>query len=362
MSEDLSAYEDADSIARLEANNRKLIDALAKANTRAADLGAAVRDAIEQCLPLLNHDQPPIATPPKDRRRKGNEHAIHWFSDWQFEKVTRTYNRDVCEERIHRYLDTSLEIVDIQRQDHPVRHGHVWLTGDMIEGEDIFPSQVHLIGAGNFRQLFTCARLLTDAIIRLEENYETLEVWAVCGNHGWLGGGPRRGRNPETNFDRILYNIVAQNLRERGSKARFHIPDPVNERSWYLVAEAGNYRCLLIHGDQVKGQLGFPWYGFGKKVQGWANGAIPEKFTDVAAGHWHQAASFPLNFITVRVSGSPESDNQYAQENLAAAGRPSQWLLFAHPEKGEITAEYRVWLDQPGMQPVPVIAGPWEMP
>jgi len=30
---------------------------------------------------------------------------------------------------------------------------------------------------------------------------------------------------------------------------------------------------------------------------------------------------------------------------LAAAGRPSQSLVFVHPEKGIVTAEYNCWLD-----------------
>jgi hypothetical protein len=45
------------------------------------------------------------------------------------------------------------------------------------------------------------------------------------------------------------------------------------------------------------------------------------------------------------VNGSTESDNTYAQEQLASSGRPSQWLYFVEPTRGRVTAEYCVYLD-----------------
>jgi hypothetical protein len=52
-----------------------------------------------------------------------------------------------------------------------------------------------------------------------------------------------------------------------------------------------------------------------------------------------------FNTVQMRISGSPESTNTYAVERLAAVGRPSQPLMFVHPEKGIVTAEYNCWLD-----------------
>jgi len=65
----------------------------------------------------------------------------------------------------------------------------------------------------------------------------------------------------------------------------------------------------------------------------------------VALGHWHTPTRVTLNRITARVNGSTESDNTYALENLAASGRPAQWLFFVDPERGRATAEYLVQLD-----------------
>ena len=45
------------------------------------------------------------------------------------------------------------------------------------------------------------------------------------------------------------------------------------------------------------------------------------------------------------VTGSPESDNQYAKSFIAAVGKPSQRLMFVDPNKGRVTSEYVCWLD-----------------
>jgi hypothetical protein len=46
------------------------------------------------------------------------------------------------------------------------------------------------------------------------------------------------------------------------------------------------------------------------------------------------------------VTGSPESDNEYAKEFVAASSQPSQRLHFVDPVKGRVTAQYIVWLDK----------------
>jgi hypothetical protein len=117
-----------------------------------------------------------------------------------------------------------------------------------------------------------------------------------------------------------------------------------NERRWYAVDRIGEKGYLLFHGNQVKSLRGLPFRGLIDKVAGWRLGGIPESFDYALAGHWHNPATIQAHNITLFVSGSPESDNTFASEVLAAQGRPSQLLLFAHPKRG-VTSEYRIYLD-----------------
>jgi len=51
------------------------------------------------------------------------------------------------------------------------------------------------------------------------------------------------------------------------------------------------------------------------------------------------------NGSQIFITGSPESENVYAKEFMAATGHPSQRLHFVDPEKGRVTASYLIWLD-----------------
>lgn len=318
----------------------RALRALEKAKASRQDLVDAVYRAAADAMAAL--DIPPVPVPKSDRR-KGGEVAVAMLSDWQLGKSTPTYDTSTCEQRVNQYADKVLELAAIQRADHPVRTLHVWLLGDLIEGELIFPGQAHRIDASLFRQVTVDGpRILSGFLRRMLSDFDSVHVTSVDGNHGAIGGPYRREMHPESNADRMLYQIVRE-LLSGEARLTWSMSDPNGERNWYAIDTIGNYSAMLLHGDQIRGGFaGMPWYGFYKKVLGWRQ--IIGPFTEVAAGHWHQPAAFPLNEVIVRVNGSTESDNTYALENLAAAGRPCQWLHFVHPERGETTAEYRVWL------------------
>lgn len=289
----------------------------------------------------------PVPPPPKvGASKKTAEMVIPVISDWQLAKITPTYSSDVCEQRVELYAEKVLELAAIQRADHPVKECRVWILGDIVEGELIFPGQSHLIDASLYRQVTVDGpRILGNFLRRMLSAFDKVHVTAVIGNHGALGGRSRRDYDPETNADRMLYRIVQQLLAGE-SRLTWTIPEGQHDRNWYAVDQIGEKSALLFHGDQIRGGFaGMPWYGYLKKVLGWNAGAVEEHFDYAVSGHWHQPTSFVLNNKLVYVNGSTESTNTYAMEQLAAVGRPCQWLFFAHPQRG-ITAEYRVWLDQ----------------
>jgi hypothetical protein len=340
----MSLVDEAASLERdtdLRKANLDLLRKLEKANASKEELvGAVYRAALDASSALII---PAVPIPVRDKRKARAEVAVAMLSDWQLGKKTPTYTSEVCEQRVERYADKVAALTDIQRADHPVREVRVWLLGDLVEGELIFPGQAHRIDASLYRQVAVDGpRILGGFLRRMLATFDKVHVTAVIGNHGAIGGPVRREMHPETNADTMLYRITEQIVSD--PRLTWDIADPAGERGWYAIDHIGNYSCLLFHGDQVRGGFaGFPWYGFGKKVLGWRQ--ILEPFTDVAAGHWHQPAAFPLNEVIVRVNGSTESDNTYALEQLSSAGRPCQWLYFVEPDRGRVTAEYRVWLD-----------------
>lgn len=319
---------------------------LANANAKTGQMVQAVYQAATEAAAALA--LPAVPPPIRDNRRKHPpEVAVAVLSDWQLAKVTPTYNSAVCEERIEEYADRVLEITAIQRADHPVRECHVWALGDIIEGELIFPGQTFLIDASLYQQVCVDGpRIMGNFIRRMAASFDHVSFHGVIGNHGAIGGRERRNMNAETNGDRMLYRITQQ-LLSAEPRISWSVPDGANERNWYDIAHIGKYSSLLIHGDQLRGYGGMPWYGLQKKVGGWRLGAIPEHFQDVYFGHYHQPTRVTLSDVTARCSGSTESFNTYAMEQLAAVGHPSQPLMFVHPGKGVVTAEYCCWLSEP---------------
>jgi len=299
---------------------------------------------------------PPVPNPPKQKalRNRDPEVAVINVADIQLGKLTPDYNSEVAEHRMDVYGDKVLSLIELQRGIAPINEAHIWLLGDIVEGEDIFSGQQWLIDSSLYEQsMVNGPRILANLIRKVLASVDKVYVRGVIGNHGRIG---KKGQyHPETNTDRMAYFVTRTILTpeiEAGRVDWFHAePGNTGERGWYTVAHVGEYSSLLIHGDQFTGSLGVPWYGIQKMVPKWSvmgnDDKLPfEPFQDVDFGHWHQPMNWTINGIGVRCSGSPESYNDYALEQLAGAGRPSQRMRFVDPKGGHVTAEYpEVWLD-----------------
>jgi hypothetical protein len=329
--------EQIERIQSLEADNRRLFQQFKKAKARGDEYIEAVYRAASDAAQYVGAS--PVEPPARDRRTNPPEVALWHLTDWQGGKKTETYDRTIMRTRIMRYVEKANEITDIQRADHPVKHGVLLFTGDMVEGVSIFPGQVWELDGTLYEQMFDVADLMIWTIKQALHTYETVEVIAEYGNHGRLG---RKGDGIKAsdNVDRMVYNIVRQRLADEPRLTRFQ-----TDGGWYQNFSIGNYKAMAIHGDEIKSFGGnIPAYGILRKANQWASGVLPA-FRDLYIGHYHQSMQLQLaNGGSVFMTGSPESDNIYAHEFVAATGDPSQRLHFINPEKGRVTSEYRIWL------------------
>jgi len=292
---------------------------------------------------VLAHPLDRVTPPAKDARRKDAEVALWHMTDWQGAKVTPSYNSQVMRERIHRFVDKATTITNIQRADHPVKDCTIALGGDMIEGLFNFPTQPYEIDATLFEQFVTVANLLVEVVRRALSVYERVTVVPEWGNHGRLGS--KRDAVPKSdNADRMTYELARQVLAASGETRLTWLDCPEDIQR----IEIGNYRALLMHGDEV-GRAGFAspsaWQGAGNR---WKAGAYGWDFQDIYLGHYHRHAQEPLSdgMGAIYWSGSTESENRYARDSMAASGVPSQRLHFINPEHGRVTSAYQVWLDK----------------
>ncbi len=339
MLEDLTppAEEPADVKALRSALNRaqqQLIQAKDRTEYLVEVTRTAAKDAMIALGPVA-----PIKEPSKDRR-KGSEVALWHMTDWQGAKKTTSYNSQVMRDRVLKFTDKAIAITNIQRADHAVKNCVIAFGGDMVEGLFNFPSQPFEIDSTIFEQYVNVSRLMVDVVRQALTAYEQVEVVAEWGNHGRIGS--KRDAVPRSdNFDRMCYELARQLLAGEKRLKWNDSPEDVQR------IEIGNYRALLLHGDEIgRGGFASPMT-IVQHMNRWRSGAYPWEFRDVYIGHYHTHAEWAManGLGSVYQTGSTESDNRYAGVMLAATAQPSQRLHFVDPVKGRVTASYKVWLD-----------------
>jgi len=331
-------------VAELERANVSLMQKLDRQKRVSSDVLAAVYQAVQDAGTTYK----PIPKPRTPRvPGQAPEVAVAMSSDAQDGKVTESFNMEVFAKRARMHTDKIIRVTELQRKHHPVTELHLWLLGDSIEGELIFPHQPWQVEAGTFSQVMHARKVYCDMITDLLDNFESIKICAVPGNHGWQVGGRGSRFNPETNWDRVLYEMLRLYFREE-PRITWDIAYEKNETGWYCFDDIGKFGALLIHGYQARSSSygGVPWYGLVKRAWSWhmtfgpKRERIPGPFDVLAMGHYHQTARLPINQAVAFVNGSYESDNPYALEQLAAASNPQQWLMYVDPRRGRITAQY----------------------
>ena len=315
---------------------REIVRAKAKTDHLVAATIQAAHDA------ALARPLDRVPAPKRDARRKAAEVALWHLTDWQGAKVTPSYNSEIMHKRIHRFVDKAAMITDIQRADHPVKDCVILLGGDMIEGLFNFPTQPFEIDATLFEQYVTVSNLMVAVVRRALSVYENVTVVGEWGNHGRLGS--KRDAVPRhDNADRMTMELARQILFSSGEKRLTWEDSPEDIQR----VQVGNYRALLIHGDEI-GRHGYASpTTIVNHVNRWRSGSYAWDFRDVYVGHYHTHYQYSLadGAGAVYGTGSTESDNRYASVGLASSAVPSQRLHFIDPEGGRVTAQYQVWLD-----------------
>lgn len=312
---------------------RQLVQAKAKTGALVEAVEQAARDA------AVTAGRPTMPKVRASRSTKSAETVVVHASDWQCGKHTESFDSEVLAKRISMLAEKVATLVDVQRSHHPVNDAVLILGGDMVEGVGIFPGQAWEVDSTLYDQLFTCARITEQLIVDMLSFVPKVKVVGEYGNHGRLG---RKGDHPGSdNIDLMMYRIVAERTQSAQCDWQYG-------PGWYQLLEHGNYRALVVHGDEIKSFGGqTPAFGIARKCNAWATGVVPGNWTDVYMGHWHQPLVIPMAHGQGRifVNPSPESDNTYAKEFVAATGTPGQRVNFVNPDRGRVTAEYVVWLD-----------------
>jgi hypothetical protein len=326
-----------------EAVAREELERALKTSLRQLSKAKASRDEMVSAVYRAAHDAALVYPHPAPIKRAnkgkpGDHWALAHLTDWQRGKVTVSYSSEIADKRVGQCVQKIMRLTDLQRHVYRVSSCALLLGGDMIEGTTIFAKQAWEVDASLFDQLFGCAALIEKVVRTLLTEFDRVEVWEERGNHGRIG---RFGEQPsEDNVDSMAYKIARDRI---GANKRL-VWHPI--KNFYNHGVIGNYSFMLVHGDEIKSFGGnVPAFGIMRKCNSWASGVV-EKFNDVYMGHFHTPQQLSLaNGGSVYVTGTTESDSEYAREFCAATGKPHQRLHFIDPHAGRVAAMYDLWLD-----------------
>ena len=259
----LLAEVESEKVTDLKNTNKRLLRQIEKLKDKKADLVEAVYKGAKDGMSTVT--LPKVKAPPKSKS-KGQEICVPLLSDIQLAKRTDTYDSEIAVKRVIKYAEKIVNLSQLQGANHTIKKCHVLALGDIVEGELIFPGQAHEIDSSLYKQVTVDGpRIIGKFFDILLANFNEVDVHWVIGNHGALGGRSRKDYNPETNADRMLGKIMETMFKDE-PRMKWHIP----EKKWYTIADLGvKAKFFCFHGDNIRGSMGLPFYGYNKKILGW---------------------------------------------------------------------------------------------
>lgn len=313
---------------------------------------------------------PKIVSIPKFKRitKKEKEEAqVVLFSDIHFGVKTKSFNVNICKQRIDNLMSGTLKIHSLHDKLYPVRDLHIFSLGDLVNGEKIGKN----VNSDEFEcpvyyQIFEhFVPSMVGFLSNMACNYRTVYVHCVPGNHGSPAG---KESAYSTNWDTIAMSIVK--IKMENVK---NVIIDIEHESIYKIVEIKGHYFLITHGDMIPIHLTIPFYGMTTRalrmrsiesmkrdllpdiINSLVDGSLDKEkalrmltsapFNYFCTGHFHTINRFDFSGIEFLTNGSLKSDDQYAIKKMGMGNAPCQ-VTFGVSEKRGITWHYKVQVDR----------------
>lgn len=283
-----------------------------------------------------NRQAPPnwLKSPPK---RTKQHHAIPWLllSDLHLDEVVEpaevmgvnAFNRKIARMRLEAVAQGFVKVV---------RDYWTGITYDGVVvclGGDIFSGDIHeelketnedtMLGSLDY-----WIDPVADVIRLMADEFGTVHVPVVVGNHGRMSRKPRSKFRARTNFDWFLGKAL-QRLFANDPRITFDVAESAD-----CLITCYDSKIMLTHGDQTRGGggIGGIWPPLmrldARKRQ--RQEAVNQGYDLLIMGHWHQLVFGP-SFI---VNGSLKGYDEYAFTENFGYEVPQQAAWLVTPEHG----------------------------
>lgn len=349
---ELSSEADPDELksAALAEENRVLRNSLKQLKTQLASQEDFFERIAEICKVRVERPTYPVKRQVKDKPANSIILPIYDQQFGQFVRPTDTpgnrggFNTEVFDERLAEYVTRACKVIDQRAKGYRIEELIFVFGGDQVEGDEIFAGQAWQLELDPLEQMFQLAQKMGGkggALKRLIQfakediGIPKIGVYGVTGNHGKVGG-KRGGARPRSySWDYGFLRLMQDLLRE----------EPIDQFAYELGGSLF-FRCAghefqAIHGDEIRGWGGLPFYGL-TKFDGRSIRLHNRIYRYLLMGHHHQQSEIPNGAGETLISGDWVGANNLSGM-ISAASLPQQKAIFVSGKRG-VDGTERIYL------------------
>ena len=326
--------------ARLK-SQQATIDVYQRERAKLKDRIAHAEQFVQEAIGAVQSFQAP-KQPARSRSKKRKPVvACLVLSDWHIGETVspsetagvNEYDWQIAQERMARIVGDFVAWITMCRASYAIDEVCVISAGDLVSGNihqelaetNEFPPPVAAANAGN---------LLGWVYTELAAHFPVVRaLQAGAGNHDRLTRKPRAKRRAEDAYTYIVHEFATA----RASAAKnVTVECPLQVAPIFDIA---GHRVLVTHGNDVRGQMGIPYYGFARYVARHSRkeqslldkGLISAPTKYYIFGHFHHFAI--LDDGAVMMNPSLIGPNEY-DETAQRFAEPAQLAFLVSPHHG----------------------------
>jgi hypothetical protein len=313
----------------------KHLKRLYKTQTQETSGVDALISAIRECVPTMKAVAPPrrkVSRPEVDK-----ESLVLLLSDLHIGEVvsiTQTggissFDVDIARRRIQFTVDRAIKIAKEKMNHYEFDTLYVFMLGDLISG--IIHDELRVNDElGIVAQCIEAVDIISEAILKLCQEFPHVHVASVAGNHGRVTEERYFKGKATNNYDYLISKMI-EKLLSNQSNLTWNIPE-----AFFTVETVENESFLLLHGDVVKSWMGIPFYGLQRAYLKWrtVHADFGTPFKHMIVGHYHNPNMMSIVRYKLIINGCIKGGDEYSIGALAAACDPSQTMFGVNAKRG----------------------------
>jgi hypothetical protein len=253
------------------------------------------------------------------------------------------YNTEIFDQRLDRWIDAVTGIMKKRSEGYNIVELIIPLGGDQVEGDEIFAGQAWQLQISPPEQVWQLSEKMAVALRKVikyakeEIGVERIAIYGVDDNHGKVGGKRSGARPAKYSWNWLFQQILFDKL------AGEPIDEVAAEPGGALFFYCQGHEFQLIHGHQIKGWGGIPFYGL-QKFESKSLRLHNRLYQYLLMGHIHQPAEISNGAAETIVSGDWVGANNLSGL-IVAGSRPQQKVIFVS-ERWGVSATERIYFQE----------------